>query len=82
MRMKELILKNKTILRGLKIRIGEKTFYFDGAGDMKVLLLTKISGPDTRSISTCKLWVRYENLNPKIEKAVIKKLTEEGVLVE
>ena len=82
MRIKELILNNKALLRGLKIKIGEKTFYFDGAGDMKVLLLTKISGPDTRNISTCKLWVRYENLNPKIEKTIIKKLTEEGVLVE
>lgn len=82
MRMKELILNNKALLRGLKIKIGEKTFYFDGAGDIKVLLLTKISGADTRNVSTCKLWVRYENLNPKIEKAIIKKLTEEGVLVE
>lgn len=82
MRMKELILNNKALLRGLKIRIGEKNFYFDGAGDMKVLLLTKISGPDTRSVSTCKLWVRYENLNPKIINAVKEKLTEEGVLIE
>ena len=82
MRIKELILNNKSLLRGLKLKIGKKNFYLDGAGDIKVLLLTKISGPDTRNVSTCKLWVRYENLNPKIVNAIKQKLTEEGVLVE
>ena len=71
---KEEILNNKLKLKGKKIRIGTKTFIFDGAGDINLLFRHPVSGLSTRDVSYSKVWVRYEHLNPKIKKWLIKEL--------
>lgn len=72
---KEAILDNKSLLRGKKIRVGTKTFIFDGAGDLNLLFRHPVSGLSTRDVSLAKIWVRYEHVNPKIKEWLIKELT-------
>lgn len=71
---KEAILNHKASLRGKKIRVGMKTFIFDGAGDINLLFRHPVSGLSTRDASLAKIWVRYEHVNPKIKEWLIAEL--------
>lgn len=73
---KDAILDNKQALKGKKIRIGMKTFIFDGAGDLNLLFRHPVSGLSTRDVSLAKVWVRYEHVNPKIKEWLISELEE------
>lgn len=76
---KRIIQKNKKLILGTKIRVGQKTFEFEGCGPIAIKLTTRISGADTQKSSLAQLWVRYENINPIIEKELITALKKAGV---
>lgn len=71
---KEEILNHKLDLKGKKIRVGTKTFIFEGAGDINILFRHPVSGASTRDVSLAKLWVRYEHVNPKIREWLVKEI--------
>jgi len=76
---KKVLSKFKRFLIGEKFKVGDKYFYFEGCGPVKIKFSHRVSGIDTQQASIAYIWVRYENLNPSIEEAIILKLRENGV---
>lgn len=71
---KELILENKTLIFGVKIKIGQSIWKFAGAGNEKLMFRSKKSGIDITQASEGKFWVKYENINPMLKGALISEI--------
>lgn len=71
---KELVLKNKTLILGVKIRAGQTVWKFAGAGDENLLFRSKKSGLDVTQASEGKFWVKYKDINPVIKGALISEI--------
>ena len=71
---KELILENKTLIFGVKIKIGQSIWKFAGAGGEKLMFRSKKSGIDITQASEGKFWVKYENVNPVLKGALISEI--------
>lgn len=76
---KKVLNRFKRLLIGEKFKVGDKSFYFEGCGPVKIKFSHRVTGIDTQQASIAYIWVRYENLNPNIEEAIILKLRENGV---
>lgn len=66
--------KFKKQLMGTGIKIGQKTFYFGGAGPDNLLLHFFVSGADTTQVSAGKLWVIWGKENPLIRKILLSEI--------
>lgn len=61
-------------LKGTPIQTGDKTVYFGGAGEHKILLHRFNSGADTTQLGVSKEWVVYGNENPLIRKVLLSEI--------
>lgn len=68
------VLKNKEELRGTPIPVGEKTLYFGGAGDHKILLHRFNLGADTTKLSISSEWIVWGNENKLIRKILLSEI--------
>ena len=66
--------KFKKQLMGTGIKVGNKTFYFGGAGPDNLLLHFFVSGADTTQASGGKLWVIWGKENPLIRKTLLSEI--------
>lgn len=66
----------KEELKYLGFRIGDKVFYFEGAGKDKIMLRHFVAGPDITQYSAEKLWVVYGNEHPVIRKTILKAIAD------
>lgn len=66
----------KEELKYLAFEIGDKVFYFEGAGKDKIMLRHFIAGPDVTQYSAEKLWVVYGKEHPIIRKTILKAISE------
>lgn len=66
----------KEELKYLAFEIGDKVFYFEGAGKDKIMLRHFIAGPDVTQYSAEKSWVVYGKEHPIIRKTILKAISE------
>lgn len=64
---REEVLENKEELYLLPIKTGDKTWYFGGAGEHKIMFFKLESGIDATNVSVGKFWVLYNKLNPIVK---------------
>ena len=66
----------KEELKYLAFEIGDKVFYFEGAGKDKIMLRHFVPGPDITQYSAEKVWVVYGNEHPIIRKTILEQVSE------
>ena len=66
----------KEELKYLGFEIGDKVFYFEGAGKDKIMLRHFVPGPDITQYSAEKLWVVYGKEHPIIRKTILEAIAE------
>ena len=71
---RDLVLEYKEELRGTPIQTGDKTVYFGGAGDQKIMLHRFTSGTDVTRVAISKEWVVWGNENPLIRKILLSEI--------
>lgn len=71
---KEIIIQRENDIKNMKIKVGNKSFYFKEAYPDYLVFTTKISGLDISKLSEPKIYIKYENLNPAVENQIIRKL--------
>lgn len=71
---RDLVLEYKDELKGTPIQTGDKTVYFGGAGDQKIMLHRFNSGADVTQLSISREWVVYGNENPLIRKVLLSEI--------
>jgi len=66
----------KEELKYLGFEIGDKVFYFEGAGRDKIMLRHFVPGPDVTQYSAEKLWVVYGKEHPIIRKRILETIAD------
>lgn len=71
-KFRQLCLSYRDYLKGLAIEVGKNTFYFDGAGDHKIMFRVFLGGIDSTQYSLGKFWVVYGKEPKYIRQAILK----------